>query len=368
VPWFKYAQYDASIEQPLIRNAGEALGVTALVNMSPDYPADALFRSSVAIQNLFWIETMLRGPDPFSQTPRGFGGLTSPKWPSQIFTDDAWKIKPERVAKGRAIYAEICAECHLGPVNDPAFDPQFPDKSFWTSSQWERIGSSPVLNPVQKGVAGMGTDPAQANVLAQRTVQLPGFMDIQPARDLKNWWGCPGLHETSSTEMPYSLALMVAVDLVARKWMDDQHIPEAERAGLWGPRSNCPNPKPNGPHYRARPLNGVWATAPYLHNGSVPSLWWLLAPQSERPTQFCMGTRDFDPEHVGFRVDPKTPPSCKNGETLFSTTWPDGSPIHGNSVLGHSLEGAPGQGKPGVIGRMLSEDERYDLIEYLKTL
>src|SRR4030095_11819940 len=79
VPWFKYAQYDASIEQPLIRNAGEALGVTALVNMSPDYPADALFRSSVAMQNLFWIETMLRGPDPFSQTPRGFGGLTSPK-------------------------------------------------------------------------------------------------------------------------------------------------------------------------------------------------------------------------------------------------------------------------------------------------
>ena len=225
-----------------------------------------------------------------------------------------------------------------------------------------------MLNPVQKGVAGMGTDPAQANVLAQRTVQLPGFMDIQPARDLKNWWGCPGLHETSSTEMPYSLALMVTVDLVARKWMDDQHIPEAERAGLWGPRSNCPDPKPNGPHYRARPLNGVWATAPYLHNGSVPSLWWLLAPQSERPTQFCMGTRDFDPEHVGFPVDPKTPPSCKNGETLFSTTWPDGSPIHGNSVLGHSLEGTPGPGKPGVIGRMLSEDERYDLIEYLKTL
>ncbi len=368
VPWFKYAQYDASIEQPLIRNAGEALGVTALVNMSPDYPADALFRSSVALQNLFWIETMLRGPDPFGQTPRGFGGLTSPKWPSQIFTDDAWKIKPERVTKGRAIYAEICAECHLGPVNDPAFDAQFPDKSFWTSSQWERIGSSPVLNPVQKGVAGMGTDPAQANVLAQRTVQLPGFMDIQPARDLKNWWGCPGLHETSSTEMPYTLALMVTVDLVARKWLDDQHIPEAERAGLWGPRRNCPNLKPNGPHYRARPLNGVWATAPYLHNGSVPSLWWLLAPQSERPTQFCMGARDFDPEQVGFRVAAREKPTCKNGETLFSTTWPDESPIHGNSVLGHSLESTPGPGKPGVIGRMLSEDERYDLIEYLKTL
>jgi hypothetical protein len=46
----------------------------------------------------------------------------------------------------------------------------------------------------------------------------------------------------------------------------------------------------------------------------------------------------------------------------------DGKEINGNSVLGHSLEGTPGRGKNGVIGRPLSEDERFDLIEYLKTL
>ena len=46
----------------------------------------------------------------------------------------------------------------------------------------------------------------------------------------------------------------------------------------------------------------------------------------------------------------------------------DGSAIHGNSVLGHSLEGTPGPGKPGVIGRLLTQEERLDLIEYLKTL
>jgi hypothetical protein len=118
------------------------------------------------------------------------------------------------------------------------------------------------------------------------------------------------------------------------------------------------------PHYRARPLNGVWATAPYLHNGSVPSLYWMLKPAAERPKKFCIGARDFDPQQVGYRAET----SCKKGETLFSATGPDGSAIHGNSVLGHSLEGTPGPGKPGVIGRMLSEEERYDLIEYLKTL
>jgi len=88
VPWFLWAQYDASIEQPLIRNAGEALGVSALVNLSPDAPREALFRSSVAVENLARIEAMLRGPDPSSQSPKGFGGLKPPKWPAEIFPDD----------------------------------------------------------------------------------------------------------------------------------------------------------------------------------------------------------------------------------------------------------------------------------------
>ena len=72
VPWFWWAQYDASIEQPLIRNAGEALGVAALVNLSPDHPPEKLFSSSVALENLVRIEAMLRGPDPFGRNPKGF--------------------------------------------------------------------------------------------------------------------------------------------------------------------------------------------------------------------------------------------------------------------------------------------------------
>ena len=76
VPWFWWAQYDASIEQPLIRNAGEALGVFALVNLSPDHPPEKLFSSSVALENLVRIEAMLRGPDPFGRNPKDFSGLT----------------------------------------------------------------------------------------------------------------------------------------------------------------------------------------------------------------------------------------------------------------------------------------------------
>ncbi len=371
VPWLKYAQYDASIEQPLIRNAGEALGVTALLNLSDAYPADRLYRSSVAITNLHWIESLLAGPDPYAQ--KTLGGLTSPKWPSQILADDAWKIDSGRVEKGRKLYAEICVECHLGPVNDPVFDKEFPDKSVWSSTRWERIGEQMVLNPVQKGVKGMGTDPAQASVLEKRTISVPGYLDLQPTRILGEQWKCAKLPETSSTEMLYALGLMAIVDVTARKAMDDAHISPDEQKKWWGDRANCPDPGPQppdhpdpGPWYRARPLNDVWATAPYLHNGSVPSLWWMLSPAAERPKKFCMGNRDYDPKQVGFAVvDGET---CKTGETQFSTTWPDGSPINGNSNLGHSFEGTPGPNNPGVIGRLLKEDERYDLIEYLKTL
>jgi hypothetical protein len=378
VPWFKWAQYDASIEQPLIRNAGEALGVSALVNFSPDFSAKDLFRSSVALENLVRIEKMLHGPDPSTQSPIGFAGLKPPKWPSEVFPDDPlWKISAERVTKGRALYAEICVECHLGPVNDPVFDKEYKGKSFWSSEQWQ--AEKGWLDPVQMSVADMGTDGAQAEVLTLRQVAVPGFLDMQPARDLGTRWECKNLRNYSSTEMPFSIALMIAVDRTSQQWMDDHNITDPEvRAKLWGPRKNCPDPGPEPRHheaaattgpemfYRARPLNGVWATAPYLHNGSVPSLYWMLTPAAERPTKFCMGGRDFDPQQVGFRVVGETL-KCKTGETLFSTTGPDG-PIAGNSVLGHSFEGKQTPYPKGVIGRTLTDDERYELIEYLKTL
>ncbi len=360
VPWFKFAQYDASIEQPLIRNAGEALGVTALLNLSDAYPEDRLWRSSVHINTLGWIEDMLRGPDPFkvadAATQPKFGGLLAPKWPAQIL-DDAWKLKPDRVERGRAIYSEMCAGCHLPAVDTPAF---------WSSKHWEPSGESKVLNAVTIPTSEIKTDPEQSMVLGNRTVDVPGFLKVNTG-DLKTWWQCDSSTASSPTEMSYALGLMTVVDLVARKWMDDEKIPESERARIWNmARKNCPNTAA-GPRYRARPLNGIWATAPYLHNGSVPSLYWLLKPQAERPKKFCMGRRDYDPVTVGFAV--VAGETCKTGETLFSAGT-ESDPIRGNSVLGHSFERKEGEAKrPGVIGRVFKDDnERYDLIEYLKTL
>ena len=368
VPWFSWAQYDASISQPLIRNAGEALGVSAALNLSPEPPPADLYRSSIAIENLDRIEKMLRGPDPFASPRPAFGGLTSPKWPAKLFPDDpAWTIDQARVARGRKLYAEVCVECHLGPVDDAVFDKTYPDKSFWaaSNSHWNKNG--PVLNLVEKPVDDMKTDPAQSSVLRTRMVKMPGFLGLDPAKDLK---GCGDVAPTSTTEMPYATALMDVVQQASQKWMDEHHLSEADRKALVEDRPNCPNPAKE-PIYRARPLNGVWATAPYLHNGSVPSLYWMLSPAADRPTSFCQGVRDFDPRDVGFHVPPGGESSCKTGETEFSAIGGDDKPVKGNSTFGHSFEGPhiDDYNYPkGVIGRGFTKEERYDLIEYLKTL
>ena len=84
----------------------------------------------------------------------------------------------------------------------------------------------------------------------------------------------------------------------------------------------------------------MWASPPYLHNGSVPNLYELLGPAAERSRTFFIG-RDFDPVKVG--VDT----SGASGTFLFDTT------LVGNANTGHSFEDGP-VGK-GVIGHLLTE-------------
>ncbi len=114
--------------------------------------------------------------------------------------------------------------------------------------------------------------------------------------------------------------------------------------------------------YKARPLNGIWATAPYLHNGSVPTLYDLLLPTAERPRQFTVGRREFDPQAVGFVTDPFP------GGFVFRTVDEQGRAVPGNSNAGHEygtgrLKSNGGDGLP-----LLTPEERWELVEYMKSL
>ena len=102
--------------------------------------------------------------------------------------------------------------------------------------------------------------------------------------------------------------------------------------------------------YKGRPLYGVWATAPYLHNGSVATLWDLMLPPSQRPTDFWTGSREFNPKEVGLVTDP-------GGDNSFHFTVNDaaGHEIPGNSNRGHDYNN---------VG--LSDHDRWAIIAYIK--
>ena len=260
-------------------------------------------------------------------------------------------------------------------MNDPDFDRTYPDKSFWAiKSDGKTNGAgwnarAAVLDLMQMPLGAIRTDPGRGEILGRRMVRVPGFLDFDPDKDMRSVEGCNVLAPNSTTNIPYALALLAFVDRATDKWMDDRKLSDADRTAVRGELRNCPDP--HGPSYRARPLDGVWATAPYLHNGAVPSLYWLLRPAAERPASFCQGARDYDPKQVGFAVPASGETSCKAGQTLFATKDDSGKPIRGNSVLGHSFEGPARPNNdypPGTVGGAFSEEERADLIEYLKTL
>lgn len=100
--------------------------------------------------------------------------------------------------------------------------------------------------------------------------------------------------------------------------------------------------------YIAPPLDGIWATAPYLHNGSVPTLEDLLN-SLQRPTYWrrSFSTDDYNFDKVGWNYSVEG--AAADNET-YNTTLPG----YGNT--GHTF------------GDILSDEERADLIEYLKTL
>ena len=99
----------------------------------------------------------------------------------------------------------------------------------------------------------------------------------------------------------------------------------------------------------APPLHGIWATPPYLHNGSVPTLEALLnSPLRPAYWTWSFDTSDYDEEAVGWIYEVRE--SKGNDRQVYDTT-------------------APGYGNGGhTFGDHLTDAERSDLLVYLKTL
>ncbi|MEH2564240.1 di-heme-cytochrome C peroxidase [Bradyrhizobium sp. AZCC 2289] len=320
-PWFDWVQYNGSIMQPMVRNAGEALGVSAELNLID--PSKGLYKSSVQVKTLDKMESMIKGDPPSAE--KGFSGLKSPKWPGTILPP----IDEPRAAQGAELYKAICQDCHRPPVTSKEFF-DFNNKKWWTTNE----AGQPIVVVENIPISHVGTDPAQATDMINRTVELPSNLGIKA--------------------YAFADALKDVVENTVNFWIKEQEPPplsDKEKANING---NMPNKIQGELAYKVRSLNGVWATPPYLHNGSVPNIEALLGAAENRPKTFYLGNREYDPVNLGYSIEPLT-----NGFE-FDTS------LRGNSNRGHEFTND--EKAYGRVGRALAPDERKALIEYLKTL
>jgi hypothetical protein len=272
---------------PLARNLGEVLGVFGTIDIQA---GKASYPSSADIPSLGKLEATL-------------SKLWSPQWPKEYLP----AIDPVKAERGAALYRQSCASCH-------AMTP--------------RTGYRKI-NVVMTPVSELHTDPTMAQNAATRT-------------------GKSGVLEGSRTYFLFgdrfgptaSAADLVNHIIVGGILAHPLKSVDAIAKDLENVKFQLPKPRVA---YKGRPMDGVWATAPYLHNGSVPNLWQLLQPENERIKSFYISTA-FDPVNVGFDTARST------GSFEFDTTLP------GNSNAGHTY------------GTKLTDAEKWDLIEFMKSL
>lgn len=306
-----WTQWRGTVQDPIKRNVQESLGTFLAVDLTSKSRAEGLFQSSVPILDLQRAEDQLER-------------LAPPSWPEDVLG----KIDRDKAKVGKALFVEHCASCH---------------------NVWPYRWTEPNKNGKRYVLVGLvpqtyvGTDRGQFETL--HPFSIAGELGKSLSKELlPESRGKPLL---PSGEFMNAISFAVT-DTAVRKL----NLTEAQTLDLNGYRVPSTT-LPAGGVYKAGPRDGVWATAPFLHNGSVPNLYEMLIPAAERTKKFWLGG-DFDPIKVGLDT------TATSGTFLMDTTLP------GNSNAGHSFENSP-RGN-GVVGPLLQEDDRWALVEYLKSI
>lgn len=305
-PQSSWVQWRAVQQDPIQRNLTEAMGVFMFMDLHSKTPKEGLFDSVAMLRNLERIEDSLNG-------------LAPPKWPEEVFG----KIDQTKARAGKALFANNCASCHnMWPYTWTA-----PNKY---GKRWIEVGLVPEKH--------IGTDPGQ-------------FDDLRPYAITDQFAPYLAAPFKNDEIIPTGVLYGNLQEQILGRALEKLTLTEDEKIKLHGYRS-FPLPAPKQGNYKAGPRDGVWATPPFMHNGSVPSLYEMLLPASQRTKKFHVG-REFDPVKVGLDI------SATSGFLLDTT-------LRGNSNKGHSFEDGPlGNG---VIGPLLTDEQRWELVEYLKSI
>jgi hypothetical protein len=319
------------------RNTGEVFGVFA--NFKPA-------RKVVSIRDLPPLVSFL------NINSVSFGGLQKleelivklrpPSWPREIFGFD------EALARqGETLFKMHCVSCHndnpskevIGawatPVKAVGTDPKMVQNA-------ERMADSGILKgsivPPPPLGAKLEAQSAAHDVLA---VSVIGTLIEQAAFDAFP----PSRLQQSGVwrALRQDMAKVLPGEKIDATKIKEVH--EFIRTNLRGLFKKPPTAD-DGAAYESRSLHGIWATGPYLHNGSVPNLWELLTPAKDRKATFLVGSRIFDPKNVGYITD----------RSPFKNATYETDPLNsnGNGNGGHEY------------GSNLAVAERWAIIEYLK--
>ena len=363
---YDWVQTVAAIRQPLGRNITESWGVNSAVDLiNPD--PNKRFHSSIPLHHLFWMETLL-------------SVMTPPAWPEDILG----KVDTEAVKLGKYLFEEKVFDGALTPAEEQ-WCPEPAGAGKPGADGWQQC---PNPNTSNKGLCARCHAPVAetyANEFGKRYYQLPMYkLDVVGTDPLDATNFRARVVHTGPLRAQFGgretvgigEALLMATSAVLDREMEHQHIPADQRPLMTGFRKNDFR-APLG--YPARPLVGYWATPPYLHNGSVPNLFQLLSPASERPTSFWTGDLEYDPVDVGYHSDRfeggfhfVTRRSFLGAvgysvRQLFVGHLTFRRDVEGNSNFGHEFRNAP-KGTKGVIGPYLTPKERLAIIEYMKVM
>jgi hypothetical protein len=342
VQWNGVADNTNDIER-LGRNVGEVLGVFAEAQFktTPILGIPQPARTSAKRFNQARLENLLKK-------------LWSPKWPEQLAPIDTAKKEA-----GRLLYEDNCIRCHEvvphGQQDTPVEVEMTLLSEVQTDPKMAANAASGLSLTGDLKVLFQGRSVVPRGELLQTLVRLAV---ISPFRDVAARGSILNQLKTDDVFGPAEIKRFLReigfAEQAAQALLDQHHEKlksyyQDLRTTLAAMKSRpeaavVASAAPPTLKYKAAPLAGIWATAPYLHNGSVPNLYELLLPVNERSSKFFVGSREFDPEKVGYNVDETI------GSTLFDTSKP------GNSNAGHDTYGT------------FSEEERWQLVEYLKTL
>jgi hypothetical protein len=314
-PQSAWVQWSAIAANPLSRNIGETLGVFTRYDLKSATPEQGLFDTTSDIRGVVKLESLLKQ-------------LAPPKWPEEVLG----KLDQGKVMAGQKLFAKNCQQCHT----------TYPYR--WSP---ERAPGKRFIENAIVPQKIVGTDDTQLKGISFSPEPVIYTNNLAPY-----FKGKTRVTDAEFFQVIQWKIIAKAVDK-AGPFSKEEF---AEMNGYTNYLNEPPMATPIN-SYKAAPRDGVWATGPFLHNGSVPTIYALLSPAAERPSSFFV-TREFDPVKLGINTSVVTAK-----DYLFDTT------LIGNSNAGHSFEKSYTQTRGnGVIGPELSPDERYAIIEYLKSI